>query len=119
MPPTYVSSLLASFLLFGHKNDLFVVSRFFISLSFRWADSTSFWRSSCGHRSVGIAQFSGKFICPSMTGPDNNARGDSSAYKLIRAVLANIVENAYFCIAAAYGKQAFARNFKRNVGTNF
>jgi glutamate-1-semialdehyde 2,1-aminomutase len=70
MPPTYVSSLLASFLLFGHKNDLFVVSRFFISLSFRWADSTSFWRSSCGHRSVGIAQFSGKFICPSMTGRD-------------------------------------------------
>ncbi|MFT4717230.1 MAG: hypothetical protein ACJAXU_001051 [Paracoccaceae bacterium] len=30
-------------------------NRFFISLSFRWADSTSFWRSSCGHRSLRLA----------------------------------------------------------------
>lgn len=45
VPPTYVSSLPPSFLFLDHQNDLFVCKALLHSLSFGWADSTSFWRS--------------------------------------------------------------------------
>ena len=61
------------------------------------------------------AQFACQFIGPRMIGTDDDAFGAGAVDQLVRAVLADVVEDAYFAVAPADREQALSGDLEGRI----